>query len=76
MATTSLTLGGNSVDSPQPILRPLPATGRNAEMLEVYDPDLGYDAKTFPYKPPQREMKPTFRTGLLGGYGETFPYIQ
>jgi hypothetical protein len=54
----------------------LPAMGCNAEMLEVYDPDLGYDAKTFPYKPPQREMKPTFRTGLLGGYGETFPYIQ
>jgi hypothetical protein len=35
MATTSLTLVENSIDSPEPILKPLPAPGHDAEMLEV-----------------------------------------
>ena len=35
-------------------------------MLDVEDPYLGYDAENFPYKPPQRGIRPTFRTGLLG----------
>jgi hypothetical protein len=39
---TSFMSVGNSADSPEPIHRPLPATGHDAEMLDVYDPDLGY----------------------------------
>lgn len=35
MATTSFTLVGNSADSPEPVLRPSPATGHDTEMLEV-----------------------------------------
>jgi hypothetical protein len=50
MATTSFSLVGNSADSPEPLLRPSPATGHDAEMLEVEDPNLGYDAETFPHK--------------------------
>ena len=33
--TTSFTLVGNSADSPEPLLRPLPATGLDVEMLDV-----------------------------------------
>jgi hypothetical protein len=33
----------------------------------VEDPDLGYDAENFPYKQPQRGIRPTFRAGLLRG---------
>jgi hypothetical protein len=47
---TSFTSVGNSADSPEPLLRPAPATGHDAETLEVYDPDLGYDAQNFPDK--------------------------
>jgi hypothetical protein len=47
MATTPHTLVGDFADSPEPISRPLPATGHDAEMLEVYDPDLGYYAENF-----------------------------
>jgi hypothetical protein len=47
MATTSLTSVGSEADSPAPLLRPSPATGHDAEKLEVYDPDLGYDAENF-----------------------------
>jgi hypothetical protein len=32
---TFFTLVGNSADSPEPILRPSPATGHDAEKLEV-----------------------------------------
>jgi hypothetical protein len=39
---TSFTSVGDSADSAEPIHRPLPATGHDAEMLDVYDPDLGY----------------------------------
>jgi hypothetical protein len=52
--------------TPEPILRPLPATGHDAEILDVDDPDLGYDVATFPYQQPQQKMRPTCRTGLLG----------
>src|SRR6266540_5482528 len=45
MATTSLTLEGHSAGSPEPILGPSPATGQDAEILDVSDPDLGYDAE-------------------------------
>jgi len=33
--TTSLTLLGNSADSPKPILRPWPTTGHDAEIVEI-----------------------------------------
>jgi hypothetical protein len=49
MATTLFTSVGNSADSPEPLLRPSPATGRDADMLDVQDQDLGYDAEKFPY---------------------------
>jgi hypothetical protein len=48
--TTSFTLVGNSLDSPEPLLRPSPATGHDAEMPEVEDPDLGYDTEKSPYE--------------------------
>jgi hypothetical protein len=48
MATTSFTPAGNCADSPEPIRRPSPATGHAADILDVNDPDLGYDAETFP----------------------------
>jgi hypothetical protein len=41
-----LTLVGNSADSPEPLLRPSPATGHDADMLDVEDPNLGDDAET------------------------------
>jgi hypothetical protein len=67
MATTSLTLVGNSADSPEPIRRPPPATGHDAEILDVYDPYVGYNDEKFPYQQPQQKMRPTLRAGLLGG---------
>lgn len=48
-APTSVTPPGNCPDSPEPILRPSPATGHEAEMLEQEDLDSGYDAATRPY---------------------------
>jgi hypothetical protein len=64
MANTSFTSVGNSADSPQPLLKPSPATGHHAEMLDVYDPDVGYDAETYPSQQSQRGMRSTGRTGL------------
>jgi hypothetical protein len=49
MAMTSLTLVGNSADSPEAIRRPSPATGHEAEMLDAEHPYLSYDAETLPY---------------------------
>jgi hypothetical protein len=49
MATTSLTSAGSDAGAPDPILRPSPATGHAAEILDVEDPYVGYDAETFPY---------------------------
>jgi hypothetical protein len=51
--TTSFTLVGNSADSPEPLFRLSPATGHVAKILDVSDPDMGYDAETCPYQPPQ-----------------------
>ena len=42
-------LVGNSADAPEPPLRPSPATGHEADMLDVEDPDLGDDAEKFLY---------------------------
>jgi hypothetical protein len=64
MANTSFTSVGHSADSPQPLLRPSPATGHHAEMLDVYDPDVGYEVETCPHRPPQRGMRPTRHPGL------------
>jgi hypothetical protein len=49
--TTSLTSVGNSAGSPEPIVRPSLATGHDAEILDLYDPHVGYDADTCPYQP-------------------------
>jgi hypothetical protein len=70
---TRYTLVGNSADSPEPRLRRLPATGPDAEILDVYDLPLGFDAETCPYLLPQQTMRPTSRAGLWGGCGETMP---
>jgi hypothetical protein len=67
VATTSLTSVGSDAGSPEPIRRPSPAPGREAEILDVYDPYLGYYAEKFPYKQPQRGMRSTCRAGLLSG---------
>jgi hypothetical protein len=48
MATTSFTPVGNSAELPEPILRPSPATGHDAEILSVEDAYVGYDAENFP----------------------------
>jgi hypothetical protein len=56
MATTSLTSVGNDTGSLEPIRRPSLATGHEAEILDVYDPHLGYDAEKFPAQQPQRTM--------------------
>ena len=37
-----------TTDSPEPLRRLSPATGHETEMLEVEDPNLSYDAETFP----------------------------
>jgi len=50
MANTALTLVGNSADSVEPLFRPSPGTGHKAEILDVEDPYLDYDAEKFPYK--------------------------
>jgi hypothetical protein len=55
----------NATDAPEPLLRRSPATDHEADILEGSDPDLGYDAENFPYKQPQRGMRPTCRAGLL-----------
>jgi hypothetical protein len=48
MARTSFTPVGNSAGSPELFLRPLPATGYAADILDGEDPDLGYNAENFP----------------------------
>jgi hypothetical protein len=69
MAPTPFTLVGHAADSPALFLRLSPATGHAAEILDVSDPCLGYDAETFPYQPPQWTMRLTVRAGLLGRLG-------
>jgi hypothetical protein len=66
MAKASLTLVGNSADSPALFLRLSPVTGHATEILDVYDPYVGYDAEKFPSKPPQWRMRSTWRAGLFG----------
>jgi hypothetical protein len=39
---TSFTAVGHAADSPAPLLRPSAATGQDADMRDVEDPDLGY----------------------------------
>jgi hypothetical protein len=63
MARTSLTSVGSEADSPEPFLRPSRATGHDAEMREVDDPEFGYDAEIFPYTLPHQGIQPTCRTG-------------
>jgi len=41
--------------------------GHEAEILDIEDPYLGYDAEKFPYKQLKRGIRPTFRVRLLGG---------
>ena len=53
MAKASFTSVGSEADSPEPLLRPSPATDHDAEKLDVYDPDLGYDAENFPISSPK-----------------------
>jgi hypothetical protein len=65
-ATAPLTLVGSSADAPAPLLRPSPATGYEAEILDVYDPSLGYDTEHILSKQPSRTMRSLSRAGLLG----------
>jgi hypothetical protein len=48
----SFTPVGNSADSRAPLLRWSFATGHAAEILDEYDPYLGYYPETFPYQLP------------------------
>jgi hypothetical protein len=66
MATTSLIPVGNSADSPGPPLRPSPATGYAAEILDVYNPYLGYYAEKFPYKQTEEEVRSIFSAWSSG----------
>jgi hypothetical protein len=43
--------------------------GHVAEILDVLDLDLGYDAAKFPYQSPQQKIRSTSRAGLLRGLG-------
>src|SRR5262249_21554013 len=65
MAKASFTSVGNSADSPAPPLRPSPATGHAAEILDASDPYLGYDADTFPYHCLQRQIRSTALSRLM-----------
>ena len=47
MAKTSFTSVGNSADSREPLLRWSLATDHAADILDEYDPDVGYDPETF-----------------------------
>jgi hypothetical protein len=67
MTTTSLTSVGSDAGSPKLIRGPSPATGHEADILDVYGPYLGYDAETFPYQQSQRKLRFTSRAGLLDG---------
>ena len=51
MATTSVTSVASDAGSPEPIRGSSPAPGHEAEILDVSDPFLSYDAETFPYTP-------------------------
>jgi hypothetical protein len=44
--------------SPEPIPRPSPTTGHKTEILDVYNPNVGYNADQFPYQQPQRKLNP------------------
>jgi hypothetical protein len=59
MTTTSETLRENSADAPEPIRRRLPAMSHHAEILDVNDPDLGYDAENTPDTQTEREKRVT-----------------
>jgi hypothetical protein len=48
MARILFTSVGSAADSPEPLLRLLPATGHAADIRDGYDPYVGYDAATFP----------------------------
>jgi hypothetical protein len=69
---TSFTPVGISAGSPEPSLRPSPATGHNAEILGVYDPDLGYDAEIFHISSPHGGLDLHFAQGYWEGYVDTF----
>jgi hypothetical protein len=43
-------LVGHVADSPEPLLRLSPARGHAADILDVSDPDVGYDAAKFAYQ--------------------------
>jgi hypothetical protein len=45
---TSFTSVENSADSREPLLRWSLATGHATDILDEYDPDVGYDPETFP----------------------------
>jgi hypothetical protein len=47
----------HSADSSHPILRPFPAMSPNTEILDAYDPDLGYDAENSPDQQNEREKR-------------------
>jgi hypothetical protein len=65
MATISLTPVGHGADVPEPILRPSPATGHEADILDAEDPCVGYDADTVPSQQAQRARRSTSHVGLL-----------
>jgi hypothetical protein len=49
MAATSFTSVASDAGSPEPIRGPSPAPGHEAEILDVSDPYLSYNAEKFPY---------------------------
>ena len=49
---TSLTSVGGNAGSPEPIRGRSPASGHEAEILDVYHPFLGYGAKNFQISSP------------------------
>jgi hypothetical protein len=67
MAATALTPVRHAADSPEPFLRSSPAMGYTAEIPDVFDPYLGYDAEDFPDQRPPRQMLSPSRSTPVGG---------
>jgi hypothetical protein len=65
-AVTSETLVGPSADSSESILSPLPAISHDAEILDVDDRCLGYDAEHRPDQQTSREMRAMYPAWSIG----------
>jgi uncharacterized glyoxalase superfamily protein PhnB len=66
MAMTCVTLVENAAGLPEPLRRPSPATGHQADIPDVYGPSLGYDAEHLPFQSPNGRCDPPLAQGCEG----------